>query len=126
MTNAGYHANLHVSEPFYSDLAPRQESQPVYLDLIREQVYMDPNTTGSVQGEQQTCKELEKPVSLDTAASSPIYREVEDPPVYAETDETRNRAVGTEPQQYQELNYASTKNVYQPLSDDWKSKKYNR
>ena len=132
MGNPMYSSKLPISEPFYNDLEPEQEpSQPVYHELVGEQVYMDPNAAQSEKGgqqEQPIYRELDETPHGNEAPGSPIYREIDEAPVYAETTESPGKPGNnaTEALQYQELSYASTKNVYQPLSDDWKSKKYNQ
>lgn len=129
MGNPTYSTTVPISEPFYSDLEPEQP-QPVYQELEREQVYMDPNATPGVQSgqqEQPVYRELYEAGAAGEVPGSPIYREIDEPPMYAETNDTAGRPTmnGEEPRQYQELNYASTENEYHPLSKDWKSQKYN-
>ena len=101
--------------------------QPVYQELVAEQMYADPNSSQGAEGE-PVYRIVDESETGDGSLGNPIYREVDEPPLYAETIETPikpERAMGG-PMQYQELNYSTRNNMYQPLVDDWKSEKYQR
>ena len=138
MGNPIYNNKLRISESIENGQGAVQpnDEQPVYQELVDEQVYADPSSN---QGQDNTpqsqpiYREVEdealgSPIYReveDEALGSPIYREVEEPPLYAETTEIPIRPEGSDPTGYQELNYASRKPVYQPLEDEWKSKKFS-
>ena len=124
MGNPVYSNKLHISESFENGQGANQlnDEQPVYHELVNEQVYADP-TSGHGHEDTPQNEPIYRVVE-EEALDSPIYREVEEPPLYAETTETPSRADGGAPAQYQELNYSTRKSVYQPLEEDWKSKKF--
>ena len=135
--NPTYNHNISISEPFYNVLeADQNDSQPVYREVVPEQVYMDPNESRNAGGnqdqqEQPIYRELEEESPAYAPIDQPICRELEEEtpssPVYADIANSSVDKMGPQsPRQYQELNYAATPNVYQPLDNDWKSQKYNR
>ena len=131
MGNPVYGNKLRISNPFQyeseTDGMPFQ--QPVYQEVAAEQVYADPDFTKVVEGghqEEPVYRVVDEGPQNTDLPSSPIYREVDDPPIYAETVPDADECDASYQKQYQALNYASSDNVYQPLSDDWESRKYRK
>ena len=130
MGNPVYGNKLRISSPFQyeseTDGMPLQ--QPVYQEVTAEQVYADPDLTKVVEGGHQepVYRVVDDEPQNTESPNSPIYREIDEAPIYAETVPDAPEEDATYPKQYQALNYATRDNVYQPLSDDWESRRYNK